>query len=71
MSSASVKKYEYIYINLYEVAREVLETPPLRLANQSGEWAMDRVSEEVAGTPRSIRGSVARALSLTLSFGHS
>ena len=59
MSSASVKKYEYIYINLYDVAREVLGTPPLRLASQSGERARDRVLEEVAGTQRSIEGPVA------------
>ena len=59
MSSASVKKYEYIHINLYEVASEVLGTPPLGPVDQSGERARDRVLEEVAGTQRSIEGPVA------------
>ena len=59
MSSTSVKKYESSFINLYELGCEVLGTPPLGLANQSGERTRDRVSEEVAGTPESIWGRVA------------
>ena len=59
MSSASIKKYESIHINLYEAACEVLGTPPLGQVDQSGERARDRVSEEVAGTPESIWGPVA------------